>query len=413
MNSKRKQSKRQKKKLRDIKINKLLVEAQSCYQDQDFERTNALYQQVLEQYPQNVPALHGLGLIALDIGMLDTAAEFISAALSTEPLNITLIKSLALVYTRQKRFDEAINLYNRVLQEVDSDAEVLGELARLYLLTGSMEQALSHFKRAFEINPSDPRNLHGLMQLDMNAITQDMLKMVEMLLQKPDLALSERSSFYFALGSIHDDAGRYDDAFANYAVANLAKPMNYDAGQHSSFVTQVIATFTAELFHKHAHAGNETERPVFIIGMPRSGTTLVEQILASHPDVYAAGELNHIEHLAQSLTSYVQPEQAYPQALNVLASEEIQHLANTHAALISELASSNELRVTDKMPVNFVHLGLIALLFPRAHIIHCRRNPLDTCLSCYFQNFSGNHAYAGDLKHLGHYYRQYQRLISH
>lgn len=413
MGNKSKPSKRRNRKLRDKKTQKLLVQAQNYYRQQDLELARQAYQQVLDYNAASVPALHGLGRIALDIGMADTAAEFFSAALQVDADDISVNKSLALAYTRLKQLDEAIALYTRVLEQEAGHDDIHGELARLYLLTGRLDQALGHFKTAFKLNPSDPKNLHGLVQLDAHSITADIVKTVEAELEKPDLPLSARSSFYFALGAIHDKAGRYDEAFANYSVANLAKPMHYDTGQHTRFVTQTMDTFSAELFEKHAGAGNASARPVFIVGMPRSGTTLVEQILASHPYVHAAGELNHIEQLVTCLSLPEDRQPPYPQLLNGVSSADITGLADAQLQLIDQLAGIEALRVTDKMPLNFLHLGLIALLFPNAHIIHCRRNPMDTCLSCYFQNFSGNHAYAGDLGNLGHYYRQYERLMLH
>ncbi|MGB5279418.1 MAG: sulfotransferase [Gammaproteobacteria bacterium] len=413
MKKNQRQLKRHQKKLRDIKTNKLLTMAQACYTRQELERANAIYQQVLEHDSQNVAALHGLGRIALDVGMLDTAADLLNAALCVDKDNIAVKKSLALLFTRQDRIDYAIKLYVSMLHHDDTNAATHGELARLYLLSGEMDAALNHFRKAYDIDPSNPKHLHGLIQLDRQAITPDVLRTIEAQLEKPDIPLSERSSFYYALGSIHDHAGRYEEAFANYTVANLAKPMKYDHAQFTAFVSEIISTFTPKLFAQYEHAGNDTGRPVFIVGMPRSGTTLVEQILASHPEIHAAGELNHIEKLAASMSANTGHDLSYPKTLNQFNKADIQSIADTQEKLINALAVNNASRVTDKMPVNFLHLGLIALLFPKAHIIHCRRNPLDTCLSCYFQNFSGNHAYASDLTNLGHYYREYERLMLH
>jgi len=413
MSRKTRQSRRQTRKQRDRKPGRLLEQAQRAHQSQDLERAKDIYQQVLEFDPANVAALHGLGRIAQEIGMLDTAVEFYNAALETDPASAPVIKSLALLFTRQNRIEQAIELYCNLLQLNPVDADACGELARLHLLAGNMVKALEYYNRAFALDPSDPRNVHGLLQLDSQSITPEIIGSIEAQLQQPDLALDKRSSFYFALGAIHDSGGRYDEAFANYTVANLAKPMAYDAQAHSDLITRIIDTCTPELFNRHAEAGRKTFRPVFIVGMPRSGTTLVEQILASHPDVYAAGELNHIQHLVDALSTDDKQQLPYPQILDVVSSDDIRHMSESMERLISSLATNDELRVTDKMPLNFLHLGLIALLFPNAHIIHCRRNPLDTCLSCYFQNFSGNHAYAGDLENLGHYYRQYERLMLH
>ena len=413
MKNKSRQSRRQQKKLRTYQIKKQLDRARSCYAQQDLDGANVLYQQVLERDPDNVEALHGLGVIALDVGMLDTAVDLLGIALRIDAENINVKQTLALVHTRQDRFDLAIELYLQVLSRDQTNANVHGELARLLLLSGKMDAALEHFRSAFDHDPSNPKNLHGLLQLDNQAITPEVMKTIEAQLDRVDLSLDRRSSFYFALGAIHDQAGRYDEAFSNYAVANLAKPMSYDHEQFTSFVTDTIYTFTPELFKRHEHAGIDSSQPVFIVGMPRSGTTLVEQILASHSAVHAAGETSDVENLVKSLAITADQGASYPRIIDQVSAAEILSMGNTLQALMNDRVPADVARVTDKMPVNFLYLGLIALLFPKAHIIHCRRNPLDTCLSCYFQNFSGNHPYASDLQNLGQYYRQYQRLMAH
>lgn len=413
MKKKSKQSRRQQKKLRTLRLTKQLDQARACYAQKQFDRANALYQQVLQREPENVDALYGLGVIALDVGMHDTAVDLLGIALRIDDTNINVKKKLALAYTRLNRFDRAIDLYPQVLSRDQTDADIHGELARLLLLSGQMDAALEHYRIAFERDPSNPKNLHGLMRLDSQAITPEAMKTIEAQLDNADLPLDRRSSFYFALGWFHDRAGRYDEAFVNYSVANLAKPMRYNHQQFTSFVTDTINTFTPELFNKHEQAGNDSSRPVYIVGMPRSGTTLVEQILASHTAVHAAGETSNIENLAKSLAVHAGHGVSYPQILAQVSAAEIRSMGNVEEALMNAPVLNGVLRVTDKMPVNFLYLGLLALLFPNAHIIHCRRDPLDTCLSCYFQNFSGNHPYASDLHNLGQYYRQYQRLMEH
>lgn len=410
-------SRRQKRKIHANRVSALLVRARSCHDKKDLQQAHELYRKVLEQEPENLHALHGLGLIALDADMPDTAAELLQAALNVSPDQITVKKNLALVYTRLERIDEAIALYRQLLKATSGDdmqrAAVFGELARLYLLSGNMEQALGFYHRAFSLNPLDPRNLHGLMQLDRDAIGADEMRTVENLLRRQDLPLETRSSFYFALGSIHDRDGSYDQAFANYSAANLAKGLKYDAAKHEACIDKLIDTFTPALFEQIASAGDHSLRPVFIVGMPRSGTTLVEQILAAHSDVFAAGELNHIERISKLLQAGDTKRRPYPQCLQSIEPAGIRQTARSHETLLADLCVNGESRVTDKMPTNFLYLGLIALLFPGASIIHCRRDPLDVCLSCYFQNFAGNHPYSANLRDLGHYYRQYQRLMAH
>lgn len=191
-------------------------------------------------------------------------------------------------------------------------------------MLGHMEPALKHYRRAFDLNPVDARNLHGLLQLDRKSIGDKDLEIVEALLKKPDLPLKDRSSFYFALGSIDDRDKNYDKAFTNFSVANLAKGLNYDADQHASYITQVIQTFTPELFKRHADNGNNSSKPVFIVGIPRSGTTLVEQILASHPQVHAAGELTEVERLATAMSLATESNSSYPQGIKEISTDLVQ-----------------------------------------------------------------------------------------
>lgn len=394
-------------------ITRLLAEAHSSFDERKFEVASELYQRVLQSQPDNIIALHGLGLIALENAMPDVALELFGHALEFEPSNAAINKGLALAMTRLGRHVEAIKVYEMLAQREPDNGEVSGELARLLLLTGKPRDALTHFICAFRQNPDDPRNLHGLFQLDCASIDDSVIAQVEMMLENPRMPLEDRSSFYFALGSIHDKAGRYDEAFANYTVANMAKASKYDAREHETTVSGIIDNFTPDLFRKPEHAGNDSAQPVFIIGMPRSGTTLVEQILSTHPQVFAAGELDRIEKLANGLCPGVDSSNRYPDGTRGLERETLRQAAADYLEYIRGLGGENASRLIDKMPVNFFYLGLIALLFPRAHIIHCRRHPLDVCLSCYFQNFAGNHAYANDLNNLAHYYQQYARLMAH
>jgi hypothetical protein len=199
-------------------------------------------------------------------------------------------------------------------------------------------------------------------------------------------------------------------------MGNLSVPDQYNHNRFVQSTSSTIEAYTTEFFARTNLIGSESQRPIFIIGMPRSGTTLVEQILSSHPLVYGGGELETINHIVfnELLKDVKRDDQlpSYSKQLERLDQHGAERLCDLYLAHISELAG-DEPRVTDKMPGNFFHLGLIALLFPQARIIHCRRQPFDLCLSCYFQNFVGPHYYAWNLENLGRYYQQYMRLMDH
>lgn len=399
-------------------VSNLIAEARKYHDAKQLIQANCLYQQVLELQADNIAALNGLGMIAMDAGMLSLATELFHFALDHSPKNISLNNNLALVYSRMAEFTAAIQKYTEILQVDAMNADVHGELARLYLQTGDISQSLTHYHLAFRLNPADARNFHGLVQLDSENISEKDIETVESLLKQNNLPLEDRRSFYFALGAIYDASERYEEAFANYAVANMAKTVNFDAEKHVQHISKVIDTFTPELFSKF----NNFElcpsvQPVFIIGMPRSGTTLVEHILNNHTDVYAGGELNLINNISEKLKLTLEQTDNNYMSFEYNSAESLSGFARYYLNDINNLALKNThtrpQRITDKMPTNFIYLGLIALLFPNAHVIHCRRNPLDVSLSCFFHDFAGDHGYACDLKDIGLYYQQYERLMEH
>lgn len=399
-------------------IESLIAEAQYYRDNKQLEQASFLYQKILQLESNNIVALNGLGIIAMDAGMLSLSVDFFNSAYKVNPDHITVNKNLGLAYTKLSYYDEAMLHYSRMLELDNNNSEVHGELARLYLQVGNMKLALDHYKLAFYLCPDDPRNFHGLVQLDIKSITPDIINKIEKILLKPDLSLEVRSSFYFALGTLYDGLGKYDEAFANYSVANISKGMKFNQTEHEDYITGLIDTFTPELFEKYSSCDlNSSEQPVFIVGMPRSGTTLVEQILATHTDIYAAGELNFISNIAEKINMSQEPELVQLASLENSNVDVLKNLSRFYINDINNIALNdarrNPLRITDKLPMNFMYLGLIALLFPNAHIIHCRRNPLDVSLSCYFQNFSANHAYASDLENIAVYYQQYERLMSY
>jgi len=212
---------------------------------------------------------------------------------------------------------------------------------------------------------------------------------------------------YFELGRLHDKLGSFDEAFESFSKGNLLAGFNFDSEKHTKKIDCRIAAFLPEVMGKLTRAFNRSERPVFIVGMPRSGTTLVEQIVAGHSEVFGAGELRFLPDLVHSLPSTV-----YPVDIETITREVLDGLAKQYLDRLDEL-DQIATRVTDKMPRNFLDLGLIALLFPGARIIHCIRDPLDTCLSIFFQDFTSTHDYSSDLASIGYYYKEYQRLMLH
>jgi tetratricopeptide (TPR) repeat protein len=226
-------------------------------------------------------------------------------------------------------------------------------------------------------------------------------------------------ALHFALGKCHDDVGDYGEAFAHFAEANrrMRATLRYDASKTARQFEAVRHFFTAEKFRQLRPAQPDdanVELPVFVLGMPRSGTTLVEQILSSHPKVHGAGELRELLSICQQPTAALPGGNAaaYP---DNLAQATPQTLAIWGADYLNRLRrlAPDARRITDKMPTNFFALGLIHLMLPGARIVHVRRDPLDTCLSNFFHNFNTRQEYTYDLRELGHYYTEYEKLMEH
>jgi len=241
---------------------------------------------------------------------------------------------------------------------------------------------------------------------------KEALSRIEHTLKDTHLTVQQRIDLHFRAAEIHNRNKDYEKAMENYNKANALKPVTFDLQQHAELIDDLIDSFTREAFAELPQAAITSDRPVFILGMPRSGTSLVEQILSCHNGIYGAGELMEIGSFATELGFRIGTPAPAIERLESLSQSSLDKVARQYLAKLEQL-SSDEDRVTDKMPGNYLWLGLIQLLFPGARIIHTCRNPLDACLSCYFTDFNGVHEYAYDLDDLGHYYCEYRRLMEH
>jgi hypothetical protein len=221
-----------------------------------------------------------------------------------------------------------------------------------------------------------------------------------------------REVLHNSAGKIFNDIGRFDEAFYHYQQAKVLAGANFDMESYCAKIDMFIQTFTPMFFLERLEFGNSSETPVFVVGMPRSGTTLVEQIISSHPSVYGAGELVHMRILADSLSPPSATPKLFPVAVKSMTKASSFKLAAEYLQVLNH-HSASAIRIVDKMPHNFELLGFITLLFPNARIIHARRNPMDNCVSCFMNWFNGSHGYNTDLTKLGTYYRQYARLMDH
>jgi len=240
---------------------------------------------------------------------------------------------------------------------------------------------------------------------------ETLIKRLQAALAHPAATAADRASLGFALGRMLDGSGRYEAAFEAYASANRDSKASasqrgvlYDRAQQEQLIARLMQIGVAPATGSPAAA--QEPQPIFICGMFRSGSTLAEQLLATHPDVVAGGELDLLPRLARAALA------PFPDSMATLSSERAASLARSYLAELRRVFPSGRL-VTDKRPDNFLYIGLIKTFFPRAKIIHTTRDPLDNCLSIYFLHLDQSLSYALDLGDIGHYYRQYRRLMAH
>lgn len=237
--------------------------------------------------------------------------------------------------------------------------------------------------------------------------------MIDRQLGAPALSSFDRTQLHFAAAGLLDSLGRFDAAFDHANNANESVRELFDPAAHSKYISERISFFTRARLDALPRATHGNRRPLLIVGMPRSGTSLVEQILASHPDVFGAGELNYLSesNYSSSLRDWSHGE-PFPTCWKHLSIDRANELAARYLGRIAAINGAATY-VTDKMPTNFLFLGHAQLLLPDCRVIHCVRDPRDTCLSCYFTNFAYGNSFSCNLSHLSGYYRDYLRLMNH
>jgi len=368
-------------------------------------------QKALECNPDFLQAHKRLGQLYWSNGNTELAEVHFKRAWELDKQDADTLNSYILALGHEGEMDEALRLAKQGLADFPAATELLATQAHLLERNGDFDQAFAALGELEGKGAMSATAAATLTRLCRRFDCCDKaLATAGHLLSQPDLDPAGRQSLNFALGALLDKLHRYDDAFAHFREANDAFQTPYDHPAHEQLITSLIDTFTPTNLKTLPRATNHDRRPIFIVGMPRSGTTLTEQILASHPDVYGAGELTDIKRLVDSLKK--KGGKGYPTALADLTPADLDALAADYLQRLDSLAPESP-RVTDKMPHNFLGLGLITLLFPEATLIHCRRNPLDNCLSIYFMASSPTHPYAADLEGLGLYYLQYERLMHH
>jgi len=382
------------------------------------------FRRALEIEPGNVDATLNLARVLSKAGRSDEAIEYYEAALARNPDSTALRMALANSLAEASRLDEAVRHYEAIIAANPISARPYLALGGLYRMFGRFEEAYNCHVRARELKPDNIEALIGILRFLKSRVSAEDAYRAAQLADDSCVPAEKRSHLHFALAACNESGGRYDAAFYHMDRAHELRRAElepksgaYDPKREAAKVDRIIAAFDGDYFVRTRSFGLRTELPVFIVGMPRSGTTLCEQVLASHPQIVGADELPDIPFLVHELrmsgaTDREEEEEEGTTWTRHLTADKARALAKRHLSRLQALASGAA-RVVDKGPANYFHLGLIATLFPQARVIHCRRDPMDTGISCYSKDFALAPIWVSDLRSIGHVYRQYDRLMDH
>ena len=384
----------------------------------------AIYRLVCEQLPMSPQAHYNYGTTLFETGDAIAAIAELTIATERDPQYAEAHAGLGVVYQSRGQLTKAQSALNRAIEIDGSFLKAHRFLGLVLKDMGDSKAAAAKFTEILNKDPYDALSRYFLSRYTKFSSTEEAeVDTILSQLNASTISSEDATYLHFTLGKIYDDLELYHDAFHHYQLGNEMKRAGFGLRSISPGINskQIKKTFTPALFKRFSGFGNQSQRPVFIVGMPRSGTTLVEQICASHSAVSGAGELKHIGHLAQSLqvpkgrqrknSQKATNRLKYPQCLTTVQPERILHLANEYLNATEAYHTPHSVRVTDKMPTNFVELGFIRLLFPKAYIIHCRRDARDTCLSNFFQNFEEGNNCSFHLDEIALYYQKYEEVM--
>ena len=359
--------------------------------------------------PANATGLAAKAMTLKHFDRLDEALDSARRAVAAAPNSADSHNALGQIQQALNLTDEAMISYQRAASLPGTAIEsAMVNGAVLLMETGRKDEALAAFNRVNEIYPRSA--LAWFNGADLKKFTPEDPAFARMeALLRPDgvQSLTDRMSMHFALGKAYMDAGNDQKAFEHFDQGNRMKrsSFSFNIAETEQWMASFAKVFTAALFKKFKGLGDPSDLPIFVVGIPRSGTTLIEQILASHPQVHGAGELRILQNLIDGIADY-------PAAVKSLSPEDTQRLGRAYVEKVRPQAQGRT-HVVDKMPANFLHLGLLHLILPNARIIHCRRDAVDTSLSCYTKLFSAEQLFAYDLTEMGRFHLAYQKMMAH
>ena len=428
-----------------------LQKAMSQVQKGNLGEAEKIYREILSDDPNNVDALRLLALLASRTGAVDQAINMLENCTKIAPDYALAWENLAKMYrqkddpdslqkaafcfgkatelrpnwaegwaglgtmqTRSSQHEEGIESYKKSIELKANQPRVHLSLGHVYKTTGNQEACISSYNEAISFDNNFGEAYWSLANLKTYKFSGEEISSMEKKIELTEVPEREKVHFLFSLGKALEDMGNYDESFEYYKRGNDLNRgrTTYDPKAIEALSERLKQFFTEERFHENKDFGDNSNSPIFIVGLPRSGSTLIEQILASHSKIEGTMELPNIMNIARKLGNSTKDRTAYPEVIESLQGSDLTDLGKSFIDETQFLRTGKQYFI-DKMPNNFSHIGLIKLILPNAKVIDARRNPMDTCFSCFKQLFARGQAFTYDLSEIARYYVNYVNLMDH
>ena len=365
--------------------------------------------------PDSAEAHGALALVFFEDGWTNAAIDEINKAIALDPENPKHHTTNARILADLNRLEDAARANERAVELAPASLEALTALGGSHLSIGRADEAREVFERAFALHGGEVRSHLNLARIGKFKPDDTRLAGLEAFLSKEsELAATDRIGLHFSLGRAYDDLSEFDHAFEHFRTANALQGRDRMADEEDdvAWYERVKEVYSGDFLDARRSAGSSSNVPIFVLGMPRSGSTLVEQIISSHPDVRGAGEVQDFEIATKILVNNRKFTAPMPELARELSHEALSELGDIYTERLLDRAPGSP-HITDKLLGNYNRIGLIRLALPNAVIVHCMRNPIDCCLSIYTNSFAEPLEHANDLARLGRHYRRYHALMAH
>ena len=383
---------------------------------QRYADAEVLLERALELAPSFVPARHNYAVVLHRQRKIKAAWEQVQKLVEADPLNPSYRTLKAAIASGIGEYDQALELYAGVLAEYPHNARVWMSYGHSLKTANRQTDCVQTYRKSIELAPQLGEAYWSLANLKTFKFEPADIEAMQTQLARGKLTPEDRFHFHFALGKAFEDAAQFVESFKHYEEGNSLrrKGVGYDADWNSEQMRRMQALFTPQFFAARAGQGASAPDPIFIVGLPRSGSTLLEQILSSHPQVEGTMELADMPNLVRELGgSQVRAKSKYPESIAALDADALLALGERYLELTRIYRRTDAPFFIDKLPNNFAHTGLIHLILPRAKIIDARRHPLGCCFSGYKQHFARGQHFTYNLDDIGRYYRDYVELMAH